>query len=74
MQANSNPGQFLTSYWNGFAGSLPKLASKEDTSGVIVTAGKRRSTVGLIGIFRPENLGLLGQLWFMLKLINWKYA
>jgi hypothetical protein len=42
MQANSNPGQFLMSYSNGFAESSPKLASKENASGVIVTAGKSR--------------------------------
>jgi hypothetical protein len=39
-QANSNPGQFLMSFWNGLAGSSPKLASRE-TRGDIVTAGKR---------------------------------
>jgi hypothetical protein len=64
MQANSNPGQVWMSYSNGFAGSSPKFASKEDIVGVgiIVTAGKRRSTVGLIGNFRPANfLDLLGR-------------
>jgi hypothetical protein len=58
MNANSNPGQFLMSYSNGFAGSSPKLASKKD-SFQILTAGKRRSTVGPIGNFRPVNLDLL---------------
>jgi hypothetical protein len=55
MHANSNPGQFWMSYSNGFDGSLPKFASIVDTFGHIVTAGKRRSTVGLIGTFRPAN-------------------
>jgi hypothetical protein len=60
MQANPNPGQFLMSYSNGFAGSLPKFASN-DSSGPIVTDGKRRTTVGLIRIFRPAKLlDLLG--------------
>jgi hypothetical protein len=52
MQANPNPGQFWMSYSNGFAGSSPKLASTEDSLQTD-TAGKRRSTVGLIEIFRP---------------------
>jgi hypothetical protein len=51
MQANPNPGQLLMSYSNGFAGSSPKLASIEDTRNIIVTAGNKRCTVGLIGIF-----------------------
>jgi hypothetical protein len=55
MQANSNPGQLWMSYSNGFAGSSPKFALKENTTR-IVTAGKRRFTVGLIGIFRPLDL------------------
>jgi hypothetical protein len=50
------------SYSNGFAGSSPKFALMEDAFHVIVivTAGKRRTTVGLIGIFRPANLDSLG--------------
>jgi hypothetical protein len=48
MHDNSNPGQFLMSYLNGFAGSLPKFASAEEGFGGILTVGKRRSTVGLI--------------------------
>jgi hypothetical protein len=51
MQSNPNPGQLWMSYSNDFARSSPKLVSKEDTPGRILTAGKRRSTVGLIGIF-----------------------
>jgi hypothetical protein len=59
-QANSNPGQVLMSYSKGLAGSSPKLASQEDLF-QSKTAGKRRFTVGLIGIFRPANLlDLLG--------------
>jgi hypothetical protein len=59
MQVNSNPGQVWMLYSKAFAGSSPKFATKEDSSGSIVTAGKRRSTVGLIGILRPINLHLL---------------
>jgi hypothetical protein len=58
MHANSNPGQFLMLYAKGFAGSSPKFVIKED-SPQAETAGKRRSTVGLIGIFRPANLDSL---------------
>jgi hypothetical protein len=62
MQSNSNPGQLLMLYSNGFARSSPKFASIDDktVSGIIVTVGKSRSTVGLIGIFRAANLDLLG--------------
>jgi hypothetical protein len=47
------------SYSKGFAGSSPKFASKESFH-IIVTAGKRRSTVGVIGTFRPANLDIAG--------------
>jgi hypothetical protein len=46
------------SYSKGLALSSPKLASIDDTTDNIVTAGKRRSTVGLIGNFEPANLQL----------------
>jgi hypothetical protein len=51
MQSNPNPGQILMSYSRGFDGSSPKFALNDVFH--IVAAGKRRSTVGLIGIFRP---------------------
>jgi hypothetical protein len=73
MHANFNPGQFLISYLNGFpTGSSPKFASIDDAVQSIKTAGKRRSTVGLIGSFRSANLDLSGyKLLLMVKLTNW---
>jgi hypothetical protein len=53
MHPNSNPGQFLMSYSNGFAGSSPKFASIEDTSNMRIV-GNRRETEGLIGISLPR--------------------
>jgi hypothetical protein len=58
MHANPNPGHCLMSYSKGFFMSSPKLA-KKDTYGCIETAGKRRSTDGLIGICLPVNLNFL---------------
>jgi hypothetical protein len=53
MQSNPIPGQFLMSYWNGLSLLLPKLASNAGTFSQLETAGKRRSTDGLIGIRFP---------------------
>jgi hypothetical protein len=58
MHANPNPEHFWMSYANGLAGSSPKFVEKK-ISDQSVTAGKRRSIVGRIGIFRPANLQVL---------------
>jgi hypothetical protein len=57
IKANSNPGQLWMSYSKGFSGSSPNFVSKESFH-IIVIAGKRLMTVGLIGIFRPANLDI----------------